>query len=93
MIGDHHLIDGHDAVVDADQDAGKVGGGKYRDRNSERQIAADQRQSDGQKDDRPRMARKPVRRLFAVGGHLLFVSLAGISRGRRFGGGLVASLL
>ena len=32
--GDHHLIGGHDAVVDCDQDAGEVGGGKNRDRDT-----------------------------------------------------------
>ena len=58
--GDHHLIGGHDAVVDRDQDAGKVGGGKNRDRNREGQIAAQQRQGQNQKDHGLGMAGKPV---------------------------------
>src|SRR6266478_3401956 len=47
-----HLVDGHDAVVNANDDAGKIGGGQNRNRNAERQIAADQRQADDQKKNR-----------------------------------------
>ena len=40
--GHHHLVDGHDAVVDSDQDTRKIGGREDRDRNSEREIRAQQ---------------------------------------------------
>ncbi len=49
--GHHHLVDGHHAVVHADDDAGKVGGGKHRDGNGEGHVNAGQRQDHDQKDD------------------------------------------
>ena len=84
--GHHHLIDGHDAVIDGDQNAGEIGGGKHRDRNRKGDKGADQREGGNQKNHRPRMTGEPVRRLPAIGGHLLFFLLAGILARRRFTG-------
>ena len=58
--GHHHLVDGHDAVIDSDDHAREIGGGKHRDGNGERQVAADERQRENEKDDRFRVAYKPV---------------------------------
>src|SRR5580700_9495061 len=44
--GDEHLVDRHDAVIDANHDARKIGGGENGDRNRESQVCADQRQAD-----------------------------------------------
>ena len=45
---DHeHLVDGHHAVVDADNHAGKIGVGKNGHRDGEREIGADEHQADG----------------------------------------------
>ena len=58
--GDHHLVDGHDAVVDADQHARKIGGRKYGDRNGEGEISAQQAEREDQEDQRAGMLRDPV---------------------------------
>ena len=92
--GDHHLIDGHHAVIDPDQDSRKIRGGKNRNRDGEGEISADQCERHGQKDDGPRMAREPVGRIAVSGGHLLFVPLARILRRWLFTCcGLVASFI
>ncbi len=49
---DHHLIDGHYAVVDGYQDAREIGFRKNRHRNGEREICAQQRQRQDQEDHR-----------------------------------------
>ena len=41
--GDLHLLDGHDAVVDADDDAGEIGVGKDRDGDLKRSVDAGER--------------------------------------------------
>ena len=47
---DHqHLVDGHHAVVDANDDAGKIGIRKNRNGNGEGEVSADEHQSDDQK--------------------------------------------
>ena len=48
--GDHHLIGRHDAVVNANDDAGKICGRKDRDRDGERQVHSGHRQDEGEED-------------------------------------------
>ena len=40
--GDHHLVDRHHPVIDADHDARKIGRGKNRNRNGEGKINSGQ---------------------------------------------------
>jgi len=42
---DEHLVDGHDSVINADDDAGKIGIRENGNRNRESEISADQSQS------------------------------------------------
>ena len=58
--GDQHLVDGEDAVIDADHDARKIGIRENRDGNSQSQVDShrDQRQDD--EDDRLAVARGPM---------------------------------
>src|SRR5437879_1487832 len=48
---DLHLFDGHDAVVDANDDAGKVGFGKDGDGHAQGEIDACQAEDDGEEED------------------------------------------
>ena len=48
--GDHHLVDRHHAVIDADDDAREIGRRENRDRNGERQICSSDRQDENQED-------------------------------------------
>src|SRR5437016_3964515 len=48
--GDHHLVNRHDPVINGNEDARKIGGGKNRDWNRERKIAAQKRQRENEKD-------------------------------------------
>ena len=52
--GDEHLIDGRNAVIDADYDAREIGVGENRDRNREREVGADERKSRDQEQHGPR---------------------------------------
>src|SRR5262249_18361594 len=49
--GDNHLVNRHDAVVDADDDAGKINLREHRDWNFECQIAAHDGESNDQEYD------------------------------------------
>ena len=57
--GDLHLFDGHDAVVDADDDAGKVGLGKNGDGHAEGQVNAGESEDDGEEEDGLSVASEP----------------------------------
>ena len=57
--GDLHLLDGHDAVVDPDDDAGKVSSGKDRDGDLEREIDAGDGEDAGKEEDGARGTRQP----------------------------------
>ena len=46
--GNEHLVDGHDAVVHADDDARKIGVRKYGDRDRKSEVASHKRHADGQ---------------------------------------------
>ena len=58
--GDHHLVDGHHAVVGADHDAREIRRREHRHRNVERQIRARGRQRQDHEDDGFAVARRPV---------------------------------
>ena len=60
--GDQHLVDGHDAVIHADDDAREIGLGEDRDGDGERQVDADRHQRQDDEDDRLAVAGGPVRR-------------------------------
>ena len=49
--GDLHLLDGHDAVIDADDDAGKVGLRKDRDGNLKRGVDAGEGEGEQKEED------------------------------------------
>ncbi len=57
---DHHLIDGHHAVVNADHDARKIRGRKNRNRNIECLISSDQRNHNNEKDHGAGVVREPL---------------------------------
>ena len=78
---DLHLVDGRDAVVDADHDAREIGGRENRDRNGERQIDADRDQREDDEDDGPGEARGPMllRRL-GRGASLAIILLSSLLR-------------
>ena len=82
-----HLIDGRDAVVDADHDAREIGGGEDRHRNRERKIHADGDQREDDENDGPREARGPmlaaerVKRI--VDGSLMLLRVVGLLVCRR----------
>src|SRR3954464_2077175 len=48
---DLHLFDGHDAVVDADDDAGEVGFGEYGDGDAQSEVDAGESEDDGEEED------------------------------------------
>ncbi len=84
--GDLHLVDGHDAVVDGDDDAREVGVGEDGDGNLAGEVDAGDRQDDDEEEDGPGVARNPEGaglRLFlwaAGGGHYFSSPLpAGLS--------------
>ncbi len=83
--GDLHLLDGHDAVIDADDDAGKVGIGKDRDGNLKRGVDAREGERDEKEEDGPGMAGKPEER---TGGAVVRVVR---TEGRRWRSLVVAS--
>lgn len=58
--GNLHLIDGRDAAIDADDDAWKVSGGEYRDRNAERKIHSKERDHDDYEENRFSVTRGPM---------------------------------
>jgi hypothetical protein len=58
---DFHLLDGHDAVVDADDDPGKVGLRKNGDGDAEGEVNAGHREDGREKEDAARPAREPER--------------------------------
>ena len=61
---DLHLFDGHDAVVDADDDAGKIRFGEDGDGHAQSEIDAAQSEDDGEEEDGFDMAREPERGAF-----------------------------
>ena len=65
---DLHLIDGRDAVIDADHDAREIGIRENRDGNVERQIDAHRDQREDDEDDRFAVARGPMFAVGTVGG-------------------------
>jgi hypothetical protein len=56
---DLHLFDGHDAVVDADDDAGKVGFGEDGDGHAQGEVDAGESEDDGEEEDGLGVAREP----------------------------------
>ena len=56
---DLHLFDGHDAVVDADDDAGEVGLGKDGDGHLQGEVDAGESEDDGEEEDGLGVARQP----------------------------------
>ena len=57
--GDFHLLDGHDAVVDADDDAGEVGLRKDGDGDAEGEVNAGDGEDGGEEENAARPAREP----------------------------------
>src|SRR5262249_33605534 len=58
--GDEHLVYGGDAVIDADDDAGEIGGWEDGDGNGAGEIDADADQSDDDEDHRFGVGSRPV---------------------------------
>ncbi len=59
--GDFHLLDRHDAVIDADDDAREIGFGEDGDRHLQRGPGAGNRKRDDKEEDRSRGPRQPER--------------------------------
>ena len=60
---DQHLVDGKDAVIDADHDAREIGLREHRHRDGERQVDAHGHQRQDHEDDGLAVAGRPVRRV------------------------------
>src|ERR1019366_2338547 len=85
---DQHLVDGHDAVIHADDHARKIGGRKDRHRDGERQVGPDRYQRENHEDDGLAVAGRPVRLLGRDGwwrrrklAHFSFESFSSFSPG------------
>src|SRR5438128_12307151 len=74
--GDHHLVNGHDAVFYGDQDSRKIRLRKHGDGNGESQIDAERCQSQNQKNYGSRVTGKSEGRVSTVIGRILWLFIS-----------------
>src|SRR5438270_9713452 len=74
-----HLLDGHDTVVDTDDDAGKVRVGEYGDGYLESGVDAGDRKDDDEEEDGARHRGQPERRLARLSAGFLDCDLSHFS--------------
>src|SRR5262249_21199359 len=79
--GHFHLLDRHDAVIDANDDSREIRRRKDCNRNAQRFINANNRQDEDQKNDRLRETRKPIVVGIFTGNMRHYLSSSGSSLG------------